>query len=334
MASSKLAIFLSIGALAGAAPEVAYAQTDLRLSATVTGAIVTQTRSQTLSFVATNDGDAPATNIIATSAFAFPGNDLGLVATCPISISGPINSQTVTWSVGELAVGELRICNVTLRGLASATSSSRFFALRLAADQADPIPGNNIAGALFVVSNFDAISDLSVSVSKTPPTGLVPTDGSGRLFITLTNAGPNAAATAQAVSDYYDSPFQNTHPFVIFGVPGDPCSTQINVELGVTRVITGPLAGLAAGASITCVVGIERRVGANDGTYVLGWTTFLAGFGSDDPNPSNNAAAIPLGISIAPAPVSALSPWAVWALAAFVVLVGLSQLRRSGPSAG
>lgn len=331
MASSKLAVFISIGALLSAAPEVACAQADLRLSATVTGAVVTQTRPQTLSFVATNDGTAAASNVTATSAFAFPGNDLDLVATCPISISGPINSQTVTWSIGALAAGAQRICNVTLRALASATSSSRFFALRLAADQVDPFPGNNIAGALFVVSSFDAVSDLSVSVTKIPATGLVPTDGSGRLFITLTNAGPNAAATAQAVSDYYDSPFQNTHPFVIFGVPGDPCSTQINVELGVTRVITGPLAGLAAGASITCVVGIERRVGANDGTYVLGWTTFLAGFGSDDPNPSNNAAAIPLGISIAPVAVPTLFPWATWALAALTLLMALVQARWKGP---
>lgn len=319
---------LAVSAFLAVAPIFAYAQVDLRLSATVTGAIVTQTRPQTLSFVATNDGQEAATNVSATSAFSFPGNDLTLTSTCPLTIAGPINSQTVTWSIGTLAVGEQRPCEITLRALPTAASSSRFFGARITADQAELTPGNNIAGARFVVSSFDAISDLAVSVAKAPATGLVPTDGTGRLNITLTNLGPDAAATARAVSDYYDSPFQNTHAFLIFGVPEDPCNTRINVELGVTRVLTGPLAGLASGASITCVVGIERRVGANNGTYVLGWRTSLAGFGSDDPHPSNNSAAIPLGISVAPTAVPTLSTWALLASAAFLMLAALIELRR------
>lgn len=206
-----------------------------------------------------------------------------------------------------MGIGEQRTCAITLRAVASATSSSTTFGLRLTGDQPDPGTLNNSFGTVFVVSSFDAVSDLAVAVTKTPATGLVPTDGTGRLYITLTNRGPQAAATAQAISDYYDSPFQNTHQFLIFGVPEDPCDSQINVELSATRVITGPVAGLPAGSSITCVLGIERRVGATGGAYVLGWSTFLAGFGSDDPNSTNNQATVILGISVPPIPVPAWS---------------------------
>ena len=315
------------GVALAAAPALVCAQADLRPVGSVTGIIVTQTRIQSLSFVATNLGPAVATNVVASSApFTISQSNLALTATCAITFAGPSTAQVVTWPIGTMGVGEQRTCAITLRAVASATSSSTTFGLRLTGDQPDPGTLNNSFGTVFVVSSFDAISDLAIAVTKAPAAGLLPTDGTGRLCITLTNRGPQAALTAQAISDYYDSPFQNTHQFLIFGVPEDPCDSQINVELSATRVITGPRAGLPAGASITCVLGIERRVGAAGGDYALGWTTFLAGFGSDDPDATNNQATVILGISVPPI---AVATWSYPAACLLVLLLLMTTARAA-----
>lgn len=223
-----------------------------------------------------------------------------------------------------MGVGDSRSCAFTFRALPTTTPRTISFGLRVSSDQVDPVALNNQVGAFFAVSSFDVISDLSVTVSQVPSTGLVPLDGSGRVYVTLRNVGPDAAASARVYSDYYQPPYYESHAFLFFGVPEDPCSTRVDVELNYARVITGSGQGLAAGASLTCVIGIERRAGATNGTYMLGWDTSLAGYGSNDPNPANNRAVIGLGIS----PVSSVPLLSHWAwLATLAVLVAVPAWR-------
>ncbi len=291
------------------APFMAFAQgADISVRFESSDTAVTQTRVPEVRFVVRNLGPSAATGVVARTpaAFPVPAQELAITSTCSLVTSGAANAVEFSWSIGTLAAGAEATCTVTLRALPLSMSRVMSFLFLVSSDSSDPVSNNNIAGPTLAVSSFDLVSDIRLSVQVLPSAGILPTDGTARLQITLSNRGPDRASFTQAVTDYYDSPFFIPgYPFELFSVPEDPCSTRIAVELSSSQVFTGPANGLGVGESITCVIGISPNRASNVGNYAFGVSSYVSGFGSRDPDLSNNSTAVVLAIgSVEPVPSS------------------------------
>ena len=317
------------GAALMAAPCVALAQqANLQLTRSTSGIAISQTRAPVLTLSAANLGPNAATNVVVRSVSSIPGLEITFTPlNCTLANSGTPSSPIFSWVIGGMSAGETRACQIELRATPAATPRALFITFRVDADQVDPDTSNNTAGQLYSLSAFDVVSDLSVSAVLSPG-GLVPTDQSGRLRITIRNSGPQAATVAVVNSSLFPSPFQNSQPFEVFVVPEDPCETFIQVEASGTEFQTGSPDGLGPTASITCILGIVRRAGATDGVFPIRLTVRTGDFGAYDPNPANDS--IVLGIPISVVAVPAMSGIGLAVLGA--ALVSLAAARRRRPA--
>ncbi len=324
MALSRILSLLH-GAALMAAPCLALAQqANLQLTRGTSGIAISQTRAPVLTLSAANLGPDAATNVVVRSVSPIPGLEITFnPLNCTLANSGTPSAPIFSWTIGAMSAGETRACQIELRATPVAMPRALFITFRVGADQVDPDSSNNTAGQLYSLTAFDIVSDLSVSAVLTPG-GLVPTDQSGRLRITIRNAGPQAATVAVVNSGLFPSPFQNSQPFEVFVVPEDPCETFIQVESSGTEFQTGSPGGLGPNASITCVLGIIRRTGATDGVFPLRLTVRTGDFGAFDPNPGNDS--IVLGILISVIAIPGISQIGLVVMA--VTLTALAAARR------
>lgn len=321
-----------IGAVLFMAAPFSFAQqSDLRLQATFSGEVVTQTRTVDVEFNATNLGPDAATNVAASSIAVFPfdGTQLtyAVAPGCTISSSGPASAQILSWQIGSLAAGAQRQCRMTLRALPTTVQQSEQFGLRISGSEPDPSSSNNTAGRLLAISPVDVVSDIAIELAVQPASGVIPRDGSGRLLVRIQNFGPDNAQVIQAISDLYPSPFFPPYPFELFLVPEDPCNSRVDVELTSSQTLVGPIGfTLPAGASVTCVLGIDVPRNVATVSYDLAFRSALTSFGALDPNPGNDVGRIRLQLSPPPVAAPALSPTAI----AFLVVIILLCARTIG----
>jgi hypothetical protein len=329
--SSRIRVVLG-AALLGAAPLCSAQQADLRLQATFSGEVVTQTRTVNVAFTATNLGPDAATGVAANSLAVFPFDGTQLAYSidpgCAVTSSGPVNAQILSWQIGTLVAGAQRQCTFTLRALPTTVQQSEQFGLRVSGTEPDPVSSNNTAGRLLAISPIDVVSDIGIELAVQPAQGIIPRDGSGRLFVTIRNLGPETAQVIQAISDPYPSPFFGPYPFELFLVPEDPCTSRLEVELTSSQALVGP-AGftLPAGASVTCVLGIDVPDNVSIVSYTLVFRSALTFFGALDPNPANDLGRIELQLSPPPVPVRASNPFGL-AVLILTLLVSASMFGR------
>lgn len=307
-------------------------QADLVMTSLRDGEVITQTRTPTVTLTLTNRGSSPATGVVAVtpSSSPFPIGYVELTSPdgCVISVAGPPDAAILTWQVGTLAVDESRTCTLKFRARATAPDRALLFVLRASASELDPVPNNNIGGAQLALTALDIAVDVAMAASVQPASSLVPTDGTGRIYITLRNLGPERATEVRAGSEAFPSFLASFAQFEVFRVPEDPCLTHLDYEMLSQWISTGPEDGLAAGEAITCVIGIERRANATTAFYPLLLRSGPCCWGTYDTNPANNDLTLLLPLQLAPARVPSDSRLALSLLMFSMALAGCFALAK------
>jgi hypothetical protein len=239
-------------------------------------------------------------------------------------------ASELTWSIGTLQAGESRSCAFSLRALATATPQAFFLALRVAAAQPDPVSSNNQVSREFVLSSFQITVDAMVTANLIPA-GPIANGASRRLVVRLRNNGPDAASSIKATSSPVPRGIVGGDPFIVIPAPGSPCATFYE-DLGlVTMVDVFPLAGLAGGASVDCLLDVRTSPSVSARLPVT-FTASVAGIGVVDSNRSNDQSVVEIQVGFVPSAVPA-SGWQALLLVGMLMFatgVIAASRRRSG----
>lgn len=292
------------------------------MSADISGTIVTQTQSQSVSAEIVNLGPNDAVGVVARTFTAEPLDQVSITSMgCTPVIAGPPGSQTLTWSIGNLAAGQARQCRFEFRARPTSAAAPLGFSLVASRDSpVDPQGGNNRIGTLFLVSSFDVPVELNLSGTLVP-SGPLPPDGSARITLVLRNSGSAPAVQAGVSSDSYLPPSFGG-AFRLVPAAGNACDVFYDGELFERVDLVAP-GGLAPGGQITCVLAVQPTANVPLEGFRIGFTAGASGFGITD-DPGDNR--VVLGVLPPAAPVP-LSGYAWWVLAGLIFCVSLFRRR-------
>ncbi len=220
----------------------------------------------TYTLTVSNGGPNSATNVALTD--TLPAG----VTFVSVSPSGPVCTQaagTVTCDLGSLVSGGSVTVTIVVTPTASGTLDN---SASVTATETDPAPGNNSATASTTVNPS---ADLSVTKTDSPDPVTV---GSNLTYtITVSNAGPSAAAGV-SLNDALPA---GTTFVSLASAAGWTCTTP---AVGAGGTVTCTIANLASGApAVFTLVVRTTAAGALNNTATVATTT-------TDPNAANNSA--------------------------------------------
>jgi LPXTG-site transpeptidase (sortase) family protein len=210
---------------------------DIAITKTVDNATPNLGNDVTYTITATNNGPSNATGVQVTDLVP-----AGLTFVLAVASAGAYDSATGVWTIGPLTNGTSATLSLvaTTTGTATVTNT----ATKTAADQVDPLSGNNSATATVTGQAAD------IGITKTVDNAS-PNLGSNVTFtITATNHGPSNA-TAVQVTDLL--------PAGLTFVSANPSSGSYDSATGVWTI--GPLANasnvtLSITATVTTVIAV------------------------------------------------------------------------------
>ncbi len=281
--------------------------TDLSVSATRTGAQITQTETPIVRLQVANLGPSAAPSVVASADFydVAVGRSLAAVIEVlpgcaavvePERMSGAFLVTTVRWPVGGMAAGELRTCEVRIRAIPTAARSGvQFFGRVGDLGVVDVASGNNTVALLFGLSPVTYVRDLHLSIVS--PAGLFPAGSVGLVDLALRNVGPANDPDGLdeiTVSDSYLVTLGDDlrgARFALSATADADCTvTAVDIDgLANQRLLQVDFRATAAGAIRTCTLGVVALPGAV-GQSVLRFTALGNHPGEVDPVPANNSA--------------------------------------------
>lgn len=308
-------------------PTFALAQEiDLSLNLGTDGQVVTPLTAPRITLTVVNLGSGPSNGATVRTTRAFPLAEMNVEnqSGC-IAATG---ASELTWSVGTLQAGESRACTFGLRALTTATAQAFFMALRVAAVQPDPVSSNNQVSREFVLSSFQITVDAMVTANLIPA-GPIANGTSRRLVVQLRNSGPAAASSIKVTSSPVPRGIVGGDSFILTPAPGSPCATFYE-DLGlVTMVDVFPLAGLAGGASVDCLLDVRTSPSVSERLPVT-FTASVAGIGVVDSNRSNDQSVVEIQVGFVPTAIPGPG-WKLLLLLAVVMLASGIGVARSRP---
>jgi uncharacterized repeat protein (TIGR01451 family) len=237
---------------------------DLSVTASAAPATVHTGGQITYSLVVANGGLQPAANVRLTD--SLPAGT-SFVSVTPGSPTCTVTSGLLGCSLGTMASGAQQTVTLVVTvgpGLAGTTLADT---AQVTSDTTDPNAANNTATATTAVR-----ASANVSVTQTAPAS-VPAGGGILYTITVTNAGPEAAA-AVTLAD---------------ALPAGLTAPTATTTAGSCSIVSGALScalgTFASGASVTVTV-----AGTVNTTATSISNTVSTSSSTDDPNAANNAA--------------------------------------------
>lgn len=283
-----------------------HAQTDLGISRSespIPGSfLVTPGRTETIQYIATNNGPGPLVGVAIDSTPLDAANlIMELVpASCigaQIATAGGVS--TLQWRIQSLAAGSAVTCSITFRAAPSIASGQVLFVLvGSAAGNVDPNSFNNRVSAGFVFTPVDAPVDVRIDVRMDP--GTILREGRPqRLRVMVSNVGSTVVPAATVLSLGYTqvpTPEPGFVGYDLFEITETaPCFMIVDAEPPFVFFVAFGFddAPLAPGASRTCTIGIRALPGAlGVGVADLPLDLFPRGPGVYDIAPQDNAAIV------------------------------------------
>ncbi len=217
--------------------------------------------SFTYSIEVTNDGPSDATGV--TVDLPLPAGTTFSAATA----GGTETAGTVTWTIGDLAVGASTTVEVTVEVDPGATGTLNATAT-VSGDQADPNPANDSEDE---ATDLDPQADLGVSIDD--GVAAVTAGTSSTYTITLTNDGPSVAPAGAVVT----APIPGAFP---------ASETEANCQIVVSVLSCTTTVALGIGDSVSWQVTVDVP-GGYAGPAVE-FTAEITTFPVTDPNPAND----------------------------------------------
>lgn len=315
--------------------EIAVAQTaDVQVRAEVlnTNTYATQTRTVRIRITASNLGpdSIPALDVrmrtnVARANFIEPV----VVAPC-VAPQSPVEPVLLVWTMGPLASGDQRTCDVEFQAQPTAQSMLFFFSAEvLAGGYFDPLLGNERAFIDFLsVSPIDIVQDMVLTI-RSPSRFLRPQPNLVNADFELSNRGPDSLLPGRRHllrSEVYRFAGGGAESFLLFST-GDPDCELFNDDVGNSRIdqinFTNPI---PPGTSQTCTLAVAARPNAT-GSRTLRWDVGRLTPGLLETNPADNTAFLVMQFSPAVIPVDAR--WALLWLIAGLAAFGAWRLRRA-----
>jgi len=262
------------------------------------------------------DPVAPDGNITYTVSVTNAGPDAATNATMSVVLNNTLLYQSITvpagWSCPSLAVGHGASFTCTASTLA--VSATSVFTVVLKAGQAqfgindqtinevfttgsDNADPNNANNAINVSTFYDAPNaDVQITASDSPDP--VAPDGNITYTVSVTNAGPDAAANA-AMSVVLN----NTLLYQSITVPAGWSCPSLAVGHGASFTCTASTLAASATSVFTVVLKAGQAQFGNTNQTIN--ETFTAGSGAADPNNSNNAVTVQTTYSVPVADLAA-----------------------------
>jgi PKD repeat protein len=221
----------------------------------------------------TNNGPANATNITAADdASGAPG--LNFTTLEIVASVGTIDAENFTWSIPSLLVGDTAtaLVNTSFDSDGDKTNNISI----TGADQPDPDPSNNAAGATVTIGAVVPVDQADLAITKTFAQGTYAIGDIVPWTVNLTNNGPANATTITVTDD-------------ASGLAGlDPATLEVIAETGSFDAgnLTWSVPELLVNDTTTLLINTSFTT-AGDKTNNVS----ITGADQDDPNPANNAAA-------------------------------------------
>jgi Domain of unknown function DUF11 len=287
---------------------VAWGQADLRLQATSTGSVVTQTRAQTLTLIVTSNGASSNAPVVVSTVQPI---DTTIVAVefqpeCNVSATGAPVAVSFSWQVGLLLSGGSASCGVVVRARPTAPNFQLLLAFSATAvGNVDPQEGNNVAGRILLISANDVLIDLDVSVARSP-TGVTPPGSTGTLTATVRNLGRDAAPNIGVITDafYITGGATELYDIILTPIAATTCAVSAD-DVGPARQLVLQMGTIPPGGSASCTLGVLVTEFATN-PRLFGVAAYYSGYGVWDDNTANNRAV--LGFQFFPSMIPTLGP--------------------------
>jgi uncharacterized repeat protein (TIGR01451 family) len=263
------------------APTTTTVQAEADLAATLSDAPDPTVAGTDLAYTILVENNGPSDAQSVATSFPTPPGTTFVAASAPPgwSVMAPAvgAAGTVDFATASLAAGASATLTVTVHVDAGVPIGTSIPATATASSATpDPVPGNDAGMATTAVA---AVADLGVTKSASVPT-IMPGE-EVTYTVTVTNAGPSAAASATLVDTLPDDV-----GFLSVAAPeGWSCTTPPLLASG-TITCTAP--SLPAGASAVFTVVVEARFGTPGGTVLT--NTAAVSSAASDPNGANDAA--------------------------------------------